>query len=614
MNIYYDELTPTAQGRARLIHNNGGEAVARRKGRGYQVEMSDTTLPSGNWFHIVFPENTEPKTTEPPPTEPEAATDGGFEMAPLDQIDPNPYQPRQSQDAEALQSLARGLVLKRKQLPDTMGLMQVPIARRLDNGRYQLAFGHRRWAAFEYNHEFSQANLGEMEAAVGSPAMWGDWSQMPLRVVALDDVQMYDYAARENGDREDINAIEKAISIKQAIDELGWPLTRAANAHGLSKSAGSNLTRLLQLPEAVQQLIVAGDLGQRHGRELVRLMQHEPPLVDDCHEIARRAIEFEMSTARIADVVKNFIEAREISEQLKAEVTARAAHRETRYCHTCSTEREFTGPEIDRAKAVDCNGCGYNGSPEMWRAEPLPELPPEPVHFGTSARMYDHWSCGFCNSHEPPGLATWATIDGQDMKVCLRCKGRLQPLVTITEPEPNETPATSVAEAVGSEPAPGAADDDPTPDWNNETWTCNRCGRNEPKDGGDTDGWTLNELHGFTCRQCWETNPPPATVIPAVEPKPSGDFDCPKCGAERIVKTNGSAWCLNCDAKWETPEQFHKEREHKFLAATFGTETERQPMRQGILGRIMKLMQQATLQQLAELDAWLDDADNEIFK
>ena len=357
--IDYSQLSVAARGTARLYAAQGATVYARAIGRGHRVEAGPKNHP---WAQVVnIPETVFPENTKPEPAE-ENSQAAGFELVPLDLIDPNPYQPRMSQDAEALKSLARGLMLKRKQLPATCGLMQVPIARPLSSGRYELAFGHRRWSAFRLLYE--QAN------AAANPNERFAWSKMPLRLVALDDEQMYDYAARENGDRKEINPIEKALSIKRAQDELGWSLSRAANAHGLSKSAGSNLTRLLQLPAAVRQMIAAGEMSQRHGRELVRLMQYEPPLVDDCHEIARRAIEHEMNVATVGRTVDNFIEARDRAKQLQAEAEARAAHRENRYCRTCGAEREFTGAEVDRNKAVDCSDCGYNGPPAMWLREP----------------------------------------------------------------------------------------------------------------------------------------------------------------------------------------------------------------------------------------------------
>jgi len=202
-----------------------------------------------------------------------------MKLIPLELIDPNPYQPRQSHDNDALMRLARGIRLKRELLPDTCGLMQVPIARQLpaegeEGGRYQLAFGHRRLEAFKYNNSREAGGETLDDGEIVFPSKH-DWSKMPLEIVDLSDEEMYDFAARENGDREDLNPIEKARSILEAQNTFGWNLARAASAHGLTKSAGSNLTRLLQLPDAVQQMLVEDAISQRHARELVRLVQAE---------------------------------------------------------------------------------------------------------------------------------------------------------------------------------------------------------------------------------------------------------------------------------------------------------------------------------------------------
>lgn len=288
-----------------------------------------------------------------------------FELIPLEQIDPNPYQPRKEMDREAIESLARGIKLKRASLPDTLGLMQVPIARRVPPsvppgggeeggaGRVQLAFGHRRWEAFKhlYRTEVASAN----------------WWQMPLVIAPLDDEQMYDFAARENGDREELNPVEKARSIKRAMEEMGWDLTRAANAHGLSKSAGSNLTRLLQLPEEVLAFIhpsedVGGErrtLSQRHARELVRLVQFHPPLTQECVNLAKTVLREDYTVATTRELVDNAIRKDE-----------RARFRQTRYCYTCGTPREFTGIQLDAQERARCGVCGETWTATWYTANP----------------------------------------------------------------------------------------------------------------------------------------------------------------------------------------------------------------------------------------------------
>jgi len=228
-----------------------------------------------------------------------------FELVDLAQIEANPYQPRERIDFDSIAGLARGLVIKRKTLPDTCGLMQLPMGRWVGD-KFQLAFGHRRFLAFNHNN------------ATGAE---GDWTAMPVIPVELSDEDMFDFAARENSDREQINDIEKAVSIQRAVDEFGWTQQRAGSAHGLSKSATSNLLKLLKLPDDVQQLIAEGALGQRHGRELARLMKAEPPMPHECRLLADGAIRHDFTVDEVSKRVDDVIRRVE-SERRQAEARA----------------------------------------------------------------------------------------------------------------------------------------------------------------------------------------------------------------------------------------------------------------------------------------------------
>ncbi len=229
-----------------------------------------------------------------------------MDLIELSLVDPNPYQPRLSLDPEALERLARGIKLKRKTLPETLGLMQVPIARQV-NGRYQLAFGHRRLEAFK--HLYRTETIGS------------EWLKIPLQLVNLTDEEMYDFAARENGDREDINPIERAKSIVEAQQKFGWELQRAASAHGLSKSAASNLTRLLQLPLSVQEWLKVGAITQRHARELVRLVQCDEALTSKCIDLGRECTGVDMSVnelkKQVDDLIREHTNRQRIAEHIQ---------------------------------------------------------------------------------------------------------------------------------------------------------------------------------------------------------------------------------------------------------------------------------------------------------
>lgn len=330
-----------------------------------------------------------------------------MELIQLDLIDPNPYQPRQTYDQEGIESLARGIKIKREKLPDTLGLMQVPMARQVD-GRYQLAFGHRRCEAFKHNFRV------EVTAS--------EWAKMPLVIVDLTDEEMYDFAARENGDREDINPIEKARSILEAQEKFGWNLQRAASAHGLSKSAASNLTRLLQLPVTLQNWLVMGDLSQRHARELVRLVQCDESLTVKCVDLGRQCLEEEMTVndlkIEIDEVIREFTNRQKVAEHISGQMCphcdapvamhdgkgfsfgcgvhnwtslvefnidwSQRKHREaeerkdeklrqetrTVYCPKCNHPQDFNGYDVEHGKYAKCESCNTGHILFAWRKEP----------------------------------------------------------------------------------------------------------------------------------------------------------------------------------------------------------------------------------------------------
>jgi ParB family chromosome partitioning protein len=329
------DLTAAAQARAWLIRSNGGQPHARRRGRGYQIK--DRAEAGEMWQPVVFPPS-DPQSSPDLEADPPSAP--GFTLVPLSLLDPNPYQPRLHLNENETIALAHSLRLKRETLPATWGLLQVPLGRRTARGRVQLAFGHRRLAAFQHNQ--ASPHAGE-----------ADWTKMPVQLVELSDTEMYQYAASENAERVALNPLEIAHSIKQAGAELNLTQAEAGRLHGYSKTAACNLLRLLQLPEAVQELIASGDLSQRHGRELLRLLQTVPPLRQQCLRQAEYAAAQEMSVTALKEVVDRHLE-RQVRDQ------ARLAHRETRSCRRCGTEREFTGRELANEWGdFTCEGCFY---------------------------------------------------------------------------------------------------------------------------------------------------------------------------------------------------------------------------------------------------------------
>lgn len=159
---------------------------------------------------------------------------------PLAQVDPNPYQPRSAFEPADLDALAESIRLH--------GLLQ-PIVVRRHEGRYQLVAGERRLRAAE------QLRL----------------ASIPARVVELDERQTCELALVENLQRADLNAIEKASAFQRYIEQFHSTHEDLARQLGIDRSTVTNLLRLLDLPDAVQEMVAHKKLSGGHARALLSL-------------------------------------------------------------------------------------------------------------------------------------------------------------------------------------------------------------------------------------------------------------------------------------------------------------------------------------------------------
>lgn len=159
----------------------------------------------------------------------------------IDQLHPGKYQPRTQMDEISLNELAESI--------KTQGIMQPILARELSKGEYEIIAGERRWRA---------ARLAGL-------------TQVPVLVRDVADNAALTMAIIENIQREDLNPLEEAAGIQRLIDEFEMTHQTAADAVGRSRSAASNLLRLLKLPEAVQTLLNENKLDMGHARSLLAL-------------------------------------------------------------------------------------------------------------------------------------------------------------------------------------------------------------------------------------------------------------------------------------------------------------------------------------------------------
>ena len=163
----------------------------------------------------------------------------------LSDLVPGRYQPRTHMDEGALYELAESI--------KAQGIMQPILVRRLADGehagRYEIIAGERRFRA---------AKLAGL-------------SEVPVLVRDVADAAAAAMALIENMQREDLNPLEEAQGLSRLVQEFGLTHEQAAQAVGRSRSAASNLLRLLNLAEPVQTMLMAGDIDMGHARALLTL-------------------------------------------------------------------------------------------------------------------------------------------------------------------------------------------------------------------------------------------------------------------------------------------------------------------------------------------------------
>lgn len=167
------------------------------------------------------------------------------ELIPISKIDPNPFQPRRAEDPEATARIAESI--------RSVTLLQIPSARKV-GGRYQLAFGHTRLAAFKL--------LASQVEGYG---------EMPLNVVDLTDLQMFEAAVSENIQRRDLNPVEVAQAMRRYMTDFGKTSEECGQFFGMSGATVRGLVRLLDLPENVQKQVACGEISQGDARKLLTI-------------------------------------------------------------------------------------------------------------------------------------------------------------------------------------------------------------------------------------------------------------------------------------------------------------------------------------------------------
>ena len=191
---------------------------------------------------------------------------------PISQVQPAMNQPRKRFDEEALADLSDSI--------RTHGIIQPLTVRRLSSGYYQIIAGERRWRA---------AKLAGLK-------------EVPAVVIEADDRKAAELAMIENLQREDLNPIEEANGYKVLIQEFGLTQEEVAARLGKARPTVSNALRLLDLPDAVCQLLEEGRLSAGHARALL-----SAPTKSAQRNIAQRVIEEGLSVRQTEAAVKQVI-------------------------------------------------------------------------------------------------------------------------------------------------------------------------------------------------------------------------------------------------------------------------------------------------------------------
>jgi ParB family chromosome partitioning protein len=198
----------------------------------------------------------------------EAQREGLLRDLPLTAVEPNPFQPRQRWDDDALAELAASI--------EASGLLQPVVVRPHGEGRWQLIAGERRWRA--------AGKLG--------------WTRIPAVVKEADDRTLLTLALIENLQRDQLTPMDEARGYQRLQEQFGLPQGEVARLVGKSRPLIANTLRLLKLPGKVQGMLEDGTLSAGHGRALLAL-EDDKALV----KMAAAAVEHGWSVRELEDRV-----------------------------------------------------------------------------------------------------------------------------------------------------------------------------------------------------------------------------------------------------------------------------------------------------------------------
>lgn len=219
----------------------------------------------------VFDEETEEKNVENIQQKQTKPTGGVMEIA-LDQIVANPNQPRKIFNEEALNELAQSIKMH--------GVIQPIVVNELDDGKYLIIAGERRWRA---------SKIAGM-------------SSIPAIIKRYTEKQVKELSLIENLQREDLNPVEAARAIKQLMEEYKFTQEMVADRIGKSRPAIANTLRLLVLPQDILAMVEENRLSAGHARCLVSV-----PDANAQYKFATMSADNKMSVRDLEKQIRNYL-------------------------------------------------------------------------------------------------------------------------------------------------------------------------------------------------------------------------------------------------------------------------------------------------------------------
>lgn len=190
----------------------------------------------------------------------------------LELIEPNTLQPRTNFDEARLEELAQSI--------RSNGIIQPLLVRRIENGKYQLIAGERRWRAAQ------RAGL----------------QSVPCVVKEIPDDKILELALIENIQRQELNAIEEALAYKRLIESLGLTQEMVAQRVGRDRTFITNYLRLLRLPEEIQRMVESEKISMGHARALLGV---DDPLIQ--RKLADKVIAHSLSVRETERAIKKIV-------------------------------------------------------------------------------------------------------------------------------------------------------------------------------------------------------------------------------------------------------------------------------------------------------------------